>query len=211
MSAAWASATSGTWAGCTTRWNTCGKTRSSASTTTTSRRSARSMLFRRTSSCPCRTTKSCYGKGSLLTKMPGDDWQKFANLRLLLGLHVCPARQEVAFHGRANLAEERMEPRCGARLGPCSSEPHHAGCGTGSTTSTAPIAREPALHKYDCDPRGLPMGRMPRLPTRARSTFLRKGGEGDADILVACNFTPIPRTNYRVGAPRGGLLGRDSQ
>ena len=41
-----------------------------------------------------------HGKASLLSKMPGDDWQKFANLRLLFGLYVTPAGEETAFHGR---------------------------------------------------------------------------------------------------------------
>ena len=50
-----------------------------------------------------------HGKGSLLGKMPGDDWQKFANLRLLLGYMYATARQEIALHGRRNRSMERME------------------------------------------------------------------------------------------------------
>ena len=49
-----------------------------------------------------------YGKGSLLRKMPGDDWQKFANLRLLFGLYVCPAGEKAALHGWGVRTVERM-------------------------------------------------------------------------------------------------------
>ncbi len=59
-----------------------------------------------------------HGKGSLLARMPGDDWQKFANLRLLFGYHVGHAGQEAAVHGRRVRPRPRVEPRHQPRLAP---------------------------------------------------------------------------------------------
>ncbi len=73
-----------------------------------------------------------YGKGSLIGKMPGDDWQKFANLRALYGYHVRAAGQEDALHGRRVRAVERVGPRGAAWTGSCSSSPPTRACSTGS-------------------------------------------------------------------------------
>src|SRR5205823_5317833 len=63
---------------------------------------------------------------------------------------------------------------------------------------------EPALHRFDCNPAGFEW-----LETndweQSTLAFLRKGMEGDAAIAVACNFTPVPRQNYRIGVPWPGL------
>ena len=69
---------------------------------------------------------------------------------------------------------------------------------------------EPALHALDCDPHGFEW-----IDTndadRSVISFLRKSPDGREQIAVVCNFTPVPRYNYRVGAPRGGYLARASQ
>ena len=75
-------------------------TRSIAATTTTSSPSAASTPSRRTTCCRSPTTRSSTARGPCSATMPGDDWQKFANLRLLLRLPVRPAGQEAALHGR---------------------------------------------------------------------------------------------------------------
>jgi 1,4-alpha-glucan branching enzyme len=63
---------------------------------------------------------------------------------------------------------------------------------------------ERALHELDCDPAGFEWIDGSDSE-QSMLTFLRKSAGGDEVILVACNFTPVPRYNYRVGAPRGGL------
>ena len=68
-----------------------------------------------------------HGKGSLLDKMPGDRWQKFANLRALYALHVGAPRQEAALHGRRDRASGASGTRGDRSTGICSSSADHAG------------------------------------------------------------------------------------
>ena len=92
-----------------------------------------------------------HGKGSLLDKMPGDLWQKFANLRLLYALHVRPPGQEAAVHGERDRAVARMEPRREPRLAP------------------APVARPPGYLEARPRPQR-PLHAPSRRSTRSTST-----------------------------------------
>ena len=138
-----------------------------------------------------------YGKGSLLGKMPGDAWQKFANLRLLLGyMYAQPGKKLLFMGGEIGQVNEwnhdgsidwdllKMEP--------------HRGVQKWIDDLNRAYRNEAALHKFDCNPRGFQWIDC-RDSDQSVLTFLRKGEDGDADILVACNFTPVPRANYRVG------------
>ena len=102
-------------------------TRSTAATTTTSSRSRSCTRSARTSSCRSRTTRSCTARARSSTKMPGDRWQKLANLRALYALHVGAPGQEAALHGRRARAVARVERTRRRSTGTCSSERDHQG------------------------------------------------------------------------------------
>jgi 1,4-alpha-glucan branching enzyme len=140
-----------------------------------------------------------YGKRSLLAKMPGDTWQKFANLRLLFGYMYAQPGKKLLFMGGefGQWNEWNHESVLDWQL--LQSEPNNR-LQHWIDDLNRLYRREPALHKFDCDPRGFQWLDC-HDSDQSMLTFLRKGETSDADILVACNFTPVPRLNYRVGAP----------
>jgi 1,4-alpha-glucan branching enzyme len=144
-----------------------------------------------------------HGKGSLVAKMPGDDWQKFANLRLLLGYMTAQPGKKLLFMG--------------GELGQWTEWNHDAGIDWSLTQHanhegvqrwTADLNRlyrtEPGLHEYDCDPRGFEWVDCSDAEGGVIS-FLRKGHDPAAVILIVCNLTPAVRGAYRVGVPSGGF------
>jgi 1,4-alpha-glucan branching enzyme len=138
-----------------------------------------------------------YGKGSLLRKMPGDDWQKFANLRLLLGsMYAQPGKKLLFMGGELGQWNEwNHERELDWQL--LQNEPH-AGLQRWVDDLNRLYRNEPALYRFDCDQRGFQWIDC-RDSEQSVLTFLRKGKPSDPDILAACNFTPVPRVNYRAG------------
>jgi len=142
-----------------------------------------------------------YGKGSLLGKMPGDDWQKFANLRLLLGTMWAHPGKKLVFMG-SEFGQRREWTHEGELEWHVLGESMHAGVRQWVADLNALLRAEPALHEVDFEAAGFEWVDA-RDADRGVLTFVRRPRSG-RPVLVACNFTPLPRTNYIVGVPRGG-------
>ena len=144
-----------------------------------------------------------HGKGSLFGKMPGDEWQKFANLRSLFGYMYGHPGKKLLFMGSelAQWGEWNHESSVdwGALHNPLNN-----GVKQWLKDLNHLYRNEPALHELDFTDKGF---EWVDLNDSANSTlsFLRKGNTTDDIFLVACNFTPVPRHNFHIGVPRGGF------
>jgi len=143
-----------------------------------------------------------YGKRSLLAKMPGDDWQKFANLRLLLGLMFTQPGKKLLFMG-GDFGQWREWNHDASLDWHLLEEPSHRGMQQWVRDLNRLYRGEPALHELDCDPAGFEWVDCDNAEESVIG-FLRKGKTADDLLLVACNFTPVPRHNHRIGVPRPG-------
>jgi 1,4-alpha-glucan branching enzyme len=143
-----------------------------------------------------------HGKGSLLGKMAGDEWQKFATLRLLFGYMWAQTGKKLLFMGGefAQWREWNHEESLDWHL--LENAPHH-GVQRWVEDLNRLYLDKPALSELDTEGSGF---EWIDANDSAQSvlTFLRKGRAEQDVILVGCNFTPIPRPNYLVGVPRGG-------
>jgi 1,4-alpha-glucan branching enzyme len=144
-----------------------------------------------------------YGKGSLLGRMAGDDWQKFANLRLLFGYMFAQAAKKLLFMG-GEFGQWREWAHDGSLDWHLLQYASHQGLQKWVADLNGVYRREPALHERDFDPAGFEWIDCHDTDASVIS-LLRRGRFTDELILVVCNFTPVPRVNYRIGAPRGGF------
>jgi len=159
--------------------------------------------FRENFVLPLSHDEVVYGKGSLLRKMPGDDWQRFANLRLLFGYMYAQPGKKLLFMGGefGQWNEWYHETSLDWNL---LEYPSHSGLQRWVTDLNQLYKNEPALHELDFDQAGF---EWIDCNDSQQSTLclLRKGRSTKDTIVIACNFTPVPRHNYRVGVPEGGL------
>jgi 1,4-alpha-glucan branching enzyme len=152
-----------------------------------------------------------YGKGSLLRKMPGDDWQKFAGLRLLFGyMYAQPGKKLLFMGGEFGQWDEWYHET--SLTWSLLEYPFHHGLQGWVADLNRVYRSESALHRIDFDPSGF---RWIDCNDSQQSTLsLMRMDEHDHAIIVVCNFTPVPRRNYKVGAPEPGfwreLLNSDS-
>jgi 1,4-alpha-glucan branching enzyme len=153
-----------------------------------------------------------YGKRSLLEKMPGDDWQKFANLRLLFGYMYAQAAKKLLFMG-GEIAQRAEWAHDGQLEWEQLQHASHLGIQRWVADLNRVYRNEPALYEDDLTPHGFEWIDCNDAESSVIS-LMRKGHTMQDLILVVCNFTPVPRPNYRVGVPRGGywqeLLNSDS-
>ncbi|MGQ9675672.1 MAG: 1,4-alpha-glucan branching protein GlgB [Chloroflexota bacterium] len=142
-------------------------------------------------------------KGSLLSKMPGDDWQKFANLRLLLGYMYGQPGKKLLFMGGefGQWREWNHEDSLDWHL---LDREAHAGLQKWVADLNRLYSDEPALHQRDFEPTGFEWVDC-NDALQSVVSLLRRGHCEDDILLVVGNFTPETRHGYRLGVPRGGF------
>jgi 1,4-alpha-glucan branching enzyme len=143
-----------------------------------------------------------HGKGSLVGKMPGDEWQKMANLRLLYGYMTAQPGKKLLFMG-GEIAQWSEWAHDGSVEWHLLEGRFHVGMLRWVADLNRAYREEPALHELDSDPAGFEW--VDANDNEASTlSFIRKAASTDDLILVVCNFTPVPRHEYLVGVPRGG-------
>jgi 1,4-alpha-glucan branching enzyme len=141
-------------------------------------------------------------KGSLLARMPGDDWQRAANLRLLYGFMFAQPGKKLMFMGD-EFGQVRAWDHDSSLDWHLLDHPLHQGLGRWVRDLNTTYRAEPALHELDCHPDGFSWIDCNDV-AQSVLCLLRRPKWGSDLIAVVCNFTQIPRHNYRVGVPRGG-------
>ena len=143
-----------------------------------------------------------HGKGSLLNKMPGDYWQKFANLRAYLGFMFTHPGKKLLFMGCEFAQEREWNHEHSLDWHLLEHAPHK---------NIQKMVRDlnnyykatPALYQQDFDPTGFEWIDHNDADASVLS-FIRKSQAGDSFVLVVCNFTPVVRQGYRIGVPAEG-------
>jgi 1,4-alpha-glucan branching enzyme len=143
-----------------------------------------------------------HGKGSLLGKMAGDEWQKFANLRLLFGYQFAQPGKKLLFMG-GEFGQWREWNHDASLDWHLLDQPLHRGVQRWVRDLNTFYRGERAMHERDCDGGGFDWVDADDAANSVAS-FVRKGHGGAADVLIVCNFTPVPRHNYQVGVTHRG-------
>jgi 1,4-alpha-glucan branching enzyme len=145
-----------------------------------------------------------YGKKSIVGRMPGDEWQKFANLRLLYGYMFMHPGTKLLFMGCefGQSAEWNFEGSLDWHL---LQYPYHDGVKKLITDLNGLYKMQPALYEKQFSPEGFEWINYSDHQNAVMS-FIRKGEKPKDDVIVVCNFTQIVRNKYRIGLPRKGEL-----
>ncbi|MBI4366874.1 MAG: alpha amylase C-terminal domain-containing protein, partial [Deltaproteobacteria bacterium] len=142
-----------------------------------------------------------HGKGALLAKMPGDDWQQCANLRLLFATMYAQPGKKLLFMG-GEFGQWREWDHDEALEWHLLQYERHQGIARCVTDLNRRYADEPALHRWDCREDGFAWINCDDAHASCIA-FVRRW-EAEC-ILVACNYTPVPRMAHGVGVPAGGV------
>jgi 1,4-alpha-glucan branching enzyme len=144
-----------------------------------------------------------HGKGSLLSKMPGDGWQQFANLRLMFAYMWGQAGKKLLFmggefgQGKEWDHEESLEWHLTQYI-------PHQGVQQWIRDLNRFYRSEPAMHELDCDPAGFEWIDCSDWESSVVS-FVRRSKSSPSLVVAVLNFTPVPRHRYQIGVPRGGF------
>ncbi|MCD6446911.1 MAG: 1,4-alpha-glucan branching protein GlgB [Candidatus Marinimicrobia bacterium] len=143
-----------------------------------------------------------HGKGSLLNKMPGDDWQKFANYKLLLAFMFCHPGKKLLFMGTELAPWGEWNEERGIEWELEQYEPHRTAAKY-MTALNKFYTSSPSLWERDQEPAGFAWidgGNM----EQSIASFFRRGNDLKEDLIVVCNFTPETYFDYRLGVPEAG-------
>jgi 1,4-alpha-glucan branching enzyme len=143
-----------------------------------------------------------HGKGSLLGRMPGDQWQRFANMRAYLGFMFTHPGKKLLFMG-CEFGQEREWNHDAGLDWHLLSDPNHHGLQSLVRDLNRCYRDVPALHENDCEPQGFEWIDGGDYQ-RSIIAFLRRGRDPAAIAIVICNFTPTPHLQCRVGVPLAG-------
>jgi 1,4-alpha-glucan branching enzyme len=144
-----------------------------------------------------------HGKGSMIGKMPGDEWQKFANLRVLYGYMFGHPGKKLLFMGGefGQWNEWNHDRNLDWHL---LAYAYHAGLQRWVRDLNTFYRSESALYELDSEQQGFEWIDC-NDNRRSIISFLRYGKDRNRQVVFVCNFTPVPRNNYRVGVPSGGV------
>jgi 1,4-alpha-glucan branching enzyme len=143
-----------------------------------------------------------HGKRSLIGKMPGDRWQRFANLRAYLGFMWAHPGKKLLFMGN-ELAQEREWNHDTQLDWAALADPFHRGVQQLVRDLNRLYTGQAALHAADCEDRGF-QWLIGDDSANSVFAFYRSGRAETPPLIAVCNFTPVPRHDYQIGAPRGG-------
>ena len=144
-----------------------------------------------------------HGKGSLVGKMPGDEWQRFANLRLLFGYMYAQPGKKLLFMGD-EFGQVREWAHDTSLEWHVLQYPVHLVVQRWVEQLNRVYREQPALHELDNDSTGFEWIDCNDSGASIVS-LLRKGKSERERIVIVCNFTPVPREGYRLGVPSGGF------
>jgi 1,4-alpha-glucan branching enzyme len=144
-----------------------------------------------------------HGKGSLIAKMPGDDWQKAANLRLLLGYMYGQPGKKLLFMG-GEFGQWREWDHDSSLDWHLLDYGFHQGIQRWCRDLNTLYRRLRALHELDCESPGFEWVEAGDAESSVLA-FLRLARRREGCVLVVCNFTPVVRHGYRVGVPHSGF------
>jgi 1,4-alpha-glucan branching enzyme len=144
-----------------------------------------------------------HGKGSLIGKMPGDEWQRFANLRLLFAhMYSQPAKKMIFMGGEFGQGREWNHDR--SLDWHLLDSPPHATLQRWVEDLNKAYRTIPALHELDLSPDGFEWIDCCDNENSVVAVMRKSKSEPEREVVVVLNFTPVPRYNYQVGVPHGG-------